>query len=256
MILTDIKVDQMVTSVQQFVSRIMNGDTVIKLTFDQLIQVLDISASEFKSDATAVVRLQESLMLTGISFVSLPTIQKSSDDQKTKKFYYLFRDNHSMFEEALSYTDEEFVEQLKDNRTTYVDIKNLERLNLPLADLAPIICKSIGHSRLSTSKHGKCVRCGTALSVGSFSVVVSQEGKIGTPKEFRPIDRLDWRDLVGVQLRWLGYIAKSPKFERVVDVQNCHGIVEKHKESELTDEQKSTIFKTVMEKKDRKKKDD
>lgn len=256
MILTDIKVDQMVTAVQQFVSRIMNGDTVIKLTFDQLIQVLDISAAEFKADTTAVVRLQESLMLTGISFVSLPTIQKSSDDQKTKKFYYLFRDNHSMFEDALSYTDQELIDQLKDNRTTYVDIKNLERLNLPLTDLAPIICKSIGHSRLSTSKHGKCVRCGAALSAGSFSVVVSQEGKIGTPKEFRPIDRLDWRDLVGVQSRWLGYISRSAKFDRVVDVQNCHGIVEQYKEPELTEEQKGAIFKTVMDKKGRGKKSD
>lgn len=255
MTLTDMKVDQMVTNVQQFVSRIMNGDTVIKLTFEQLIQVLDISSTEFKADNTAAVRLQESLMLSGISFVSLPTIQKA-DDQKTKKFYYLFRDNHSMFEEAVSYTDDEFIAQLKDNRTTYFDIKNLERLNLPLSDLAPLICKSIGHSRLSTSKHGKCVRCGSALAIGSFSVVVSQEGKIGTPKEFRPIDRLDWRDLVGVQLRWLGYISKSAKFDRVVDVQNSHGIVEQHKEPELTEEQKGVIFKTVMEKKGRGKKSD
>jgi len=254
MILTDMKVDQMVTAVQQFVSRIMTGDTVIKLSFDQLIQVLDISASEFKADATAVVRLQESLMLTGISFVSLPTIQKS-DDQKAKKFYYLFRDNHSMFEEAVSYTDDEFTEQLKDNRTTFIDIKNLDRLNLPMADLAPIVCKSIGHSRLSTSKHGKCVRCGTALSAGEFSVVVSQEGKIGTAKEFRPIDRLDWRDLVCVAERWLRYLAKSAKFDRVVDEQNCHNLVSKFEETELDDEQQRAVFKKVMSSKKKKDKD-
>jgi hypothetical protein len=247
--LTDAKMDQMVLSVQQFVSRILNGDTIIKLTFEQLASVLDISGQELKEDTTAIVRLQENLMLVGISLISLPTIQKASDEQKPKKHYYLFRDNHSAFEDAIGYNDEEFIFQLKDRSTTFVDIKNLERLNLPLEDIAPMVCKSIGHSRLSTSKHGKCIRCQQSLKATEFTVVLDQSGKVGISQSFRPIDRLDWRDLVFVSPKKLNHLSKYKKFDKVVDVSNCFQLIEKAEEVILDDDQKSRIFKSVMKKK-------
>lgn len=250
--LTDAKMDQMVLSAQQFLSRILNGDTIIKLTFEQLASILDIAGQELKEDATAIVRLQENLMLVGISFISLPTIQKANDDQKPKKFYYLFRDNHSAFEDAIGYSEEEFEFQLKDRSTTYIDIKNLERLNLPIEDLAPLVCKSIGHSRLSTSKHGKCIRCQQALKSTEFTVVLDQSGKVGVSASFRPIDRLDWRDLVFVSPKKLSHLSKYKKFDKVVDVHNCYQLIVKaEEEPALDDDQKNKLFKAVTKKKER-----
>lgn len=248
--LTDVKIEQMVTSVQDFISRSLIGDTIIGLTFDQLVKILDVTAQDMKADASAIVRLQESLMAVGISFISLPTIFKA-EDQKAKKIYYLFRDSHSAFATALTYTDEEFEVQLRDRSTTFFDIKNLERLNLTQVKLAGIVCDSIGHSRLSTSKHGKCARCGRELKNKDFTVVVSQEGKIGTNREtFRPIDRLDWRDLAYIPERWIRYLSKSKKFDKVICVENCHGLIQKVPE-ELTDDQKAEVFKAVMTKKNK-----
>lgn len=227
MSLSDAKFDTMVSSLQQFVTRNVLNDQVVALTTDQLLRLIDVTAVELKADNQAIIRLQEQLMLIGVCLVSLPTVHKDSSEGKPKKLYYIFRDTNSFLTQATFYSEDEFDEVLNSKQVTFADIQGLRRLNLPTAELAPIVCKSLGHSRLSTSKRGKCARCGEDIKPTDFTVLISTL-KVGVLQgKFRPIDRLDWKDLIFVSDKYLDVICRSKKFDTIVDASNCYDLVGK-----------------------------
>lgn len=236
MSLTDAKFDTMVSSIQQFVSRTVLNDQVVALTTDQLLRLMDVSTQELKTDNQAIIRLQEQLMLIGVCLVSLPTVHKDLREGKPKKLYYVFRDTNNFLVDATDYSDEDFDEVLNSKQVMFADIQNLRRLNLTTNELAPIACKAVGHSRLSTSKRGKCARCGEDIRPTDFTVLISTS-KVGVlPEKFRPIDKLDWKDLIFVSEKYLDVIGASKKFDQIVDASNCYDLVSKASELPESDE--------------------
>lgn len=255
--LTDAKLDTMVSAVQQFVARTVVDDLVIALTTEQLLKLIAVSSADLKADPSAILKLQEMLMLSGVCLVSLPTEQReSATEGKAKKLYYIFRDTNTFLTDAEKYSMEDFEDLLNSKQVLFADIQNLKRLNLPEDKVASVVCEAVGHSRLSIRQTGKCSRCGAKIPASAFTVLITDKGNVGiVPAKFRPIDRLDWKDLIFVNDKTLLILAKSKKFKTVVDVNNSYDLITPKSESDLSDDDKLALHKIVASKLEGKDKD-
>lgn len=226
--LSESKLKSMQTAVQRFMISTVVGNSVVKVSSGQLHEILGITSEELKLDPNALISLQELLMLDGIMFMSLPSIQKS-EGGKMRKDYYFFSSTLPAIQDAMCFSDQEFEQVIKNTRIGYADIANLVRLNLPPAELADLACKSLGHSRLSTSKYGKCARCGkekkSGYSDSLMTVLYNQSGTFGNRKDFRSMDRLDWRDLIFMPPKILTALAASVKLSKIVDLDSVYDLL-------------------------------